>query len=472
MTIYDQNLNSIFPYNCFSSIRQAAYRTLSLWCKISKSSCLVDTVADELVKYILQDVTPFQNEVTLKVLAGARKYLSKKARQKLHKAQNDATNLAQTHSKAFNPHNTKIIYSDSGNEKLCAAALNSLSQIILSVGCLLKPVLHKILHENIVRLSIATVEGSLARDHLYFDVECRVNLYAVLNALVISPNHLCPPPVQYATAVLSAAQTTEPSLKLREQCASYLRTIEKILHPQKESLLFPVDTDEVADAFKKQPINGNNAFTLNENESSSSDDEDMEVDLGMAPDPIKTPEPVTPTTKTPQIEISRTPSVVGTPSPKPSPSIIKAKQTGYDSPTSASDAESICSTRSLRPRRKSVSRERSPATGTATPPPRKSARLTVVSESSDANIPLTSSVEDTPRRRSTRLRTPSLCRTDEPTGLASSIVALTKIDEAIESKDDTTAEKPSDSNEDDVVNAMAAAFVNEFVDDDDVSESM
>lgn len=407
----------------------------------------------------------------MQVLAGARKYLSKKARQKLHKAQNDATNLAQTHSKAFNPHNTKIVYTDSGNEKLCASALNCLNQVILTTGFFLKPVLHKILQENIVRLAIVTVEGTLAHDHLYSDLNCRTNLYAVLNALVLSPNHLCPPPVQYATAVFSVAQITEPNHQLREKCASYLHTIEKILHPQKESLVFPLVANEVADAFKTQQANGNKSLDLNQEESSS-DDEDMQVDLGKVASPIKLPEvvvtPATPTTKIIRSDEKKTP-VLQTPPPKASPvaeAIAKSKQTEYDSPTSASDAESICSTRSLRARRISVSREMSPTRGLATPPPRKSARLTAINEQSESNIPPSSPlVPDTSRRRSSRLRTTSTSQTGEPI-LDELVVRLTKIDEASGKETETSAPIAEISNEDDVVNQMAAAFVDEFVDDE------
>lgn len=482
----------LLPIQFSSSIRQAAYRSLSLWCKTAKTGCLVETVSDELVKYILQDITPFQSEVTLKVLAGARKYLSKKARQKLHKAQNDATNLAQTHSKAFNPHNTKIIYSDSGNEQLCAAALASLTEIILSVGCFLKPVLQKILQENIVRLSLTTVEGALPRDHLYFDVECRVHLYAVLNALVLSPNHLCPPPIQYANAVFSVAQITESNLGLRQTCAGYLRSIEKILHPQKEALVFPLDAGDVADAFK-QKMAGDGPHAIDDadgSESSSSDDEDMEVNLtnaaASAIEPVlKSPEPATPPTKSiPSIAISRpeeeniSPKVT-VDTLKPSP-ILEAiartvKPSDYDSPASISDAESISSTRSLRPRRKSASREMSPACGVATPPPRKSARLRTISE--HVETPTASATDGTPRRRSTRLRTPSISGADII--MESPILKLTKIDEEIgagKKEAETTvaaaasaAPAPADkpSNEDELVDEMAAAFVDEFVDDDD-----
>lgn len=170
----------------------------------------------------------------------------------MNKAQNDTTNLAQTHSKAFNPHNTKIIYTDSGNEQLCAAALGCLKHVIIVSGCFLKPVLHKVLQENIVSLAIATIEIAPMRTHLYSPSECRTNLYAVLHALVVSPHHLCPPPVQYAASVFSIGQISDPNHGVREDCATYLRSIEKILHPQKETLQFPIDANEVADAFKER----------------------------------------------------------------------------------------------------------------------------------------------------------------------------------------------------------------------------
>lgn len=126
------------------SIRNAAYHTLDEWCKTSTYGSGVEAIAEDLVQQILQDITPYQNAVTLKVLSGSKKHLSKKARKTLQKAQNDATNMAQTHSKAFNPHNTKVICTDEGNEQLCATALNCLIDVLLASGCFLKPVMHKV----------------------------------------------------------------------------------------------------------------------------------------------------------------------------------------------------------------------------------------------------------------------------------------------------------------------------------------
>lgn len=252
----------------YSAIRQSAYRTLTIWCKITKSGSLIESIADDLIKFILKDITPFQSEVTLKVLSGSRKYLSKKARQRLNKAQNDASNIAQTHSKAFNPHNTKIIYSDNGNESICGAALYCLSQTILAVGCFLKPVYQKILQENVVSIALKIAGSVPKKSNLYFSDECRAGLYSALNALVMGPHHFCPPPLQYAATVFSIVQVHDTNAKIRERCSDYLRCVEKILHPQKEVFYFPTDVNEVVDALKI----GNDKKQFDNEQSESSED--------------------------------------------------------------------------------------------------------------------------------------------------------------------------------------------------------
>lgn len=234
----------------YRSIRRAAYQTLNLWCRTTRYGSQVESIADDLVKQILLDIEPFQSEVTLKVLSGSKKYMSKKARQKLHKAQNDATNLAQTHSKGFNPHNTKVIYTDEGNEGICLAALNCLIQILQTCGCFMKPALHKMLQEEIVLLSIGVVEASSLKTNLYDSAECRIALYGALYALISSPHHLCPPPLQYAATIFTTAHNRDKSSKVRLVCGEYTRMIEKILHPQKEVLNFPFDLSEIRDALQ------------------------------------------------------------------------------------------------------------------------------------------------------------------------------------------------------------------------------
>lgn len=241
---------------------------------MSKYGSLVEIIAEDLIKHILQDITPYESEVTLKVLAGSRKYLSKKARQKLHKAQNDASNIAQTHSKAFNPHNTKIVYTDNGNEPVCEAALSCLVQVLYAAGCFIKPLHQKILQENIVALSFTVANAIPKKSYLYFNNECRKYLFEVLNALAQSPHHLCPPPIQYAVEIFRIAQIHDFNAEVRDKCSEYSRSLEKILHPQKEVFFFPTNVNDVAEAFKKDAENArSNGRLIDSNDEQSSDDE-------------------------------------------------------------------------------------------------------------------------------------------------------------------------------------------------------
>lgn len=237
---------------------------------------MVETIVDDLIKFIIQDITPYQNEVTLKVLAGSRKYLSKKARQKLHKAQNDASNIAQTHSKSFNPHNTKIIYTDNGNEPVCVAALSCLVEVLHAAGCFIKPLHQKILQENIVALSLNAVNATPKKSTLYFDNECRQVLFNALYALVQSPHSLCPPPVQYAADIFRIAQLHDTCADIRIKCSEHLRSIEKILHPQKEIFYFPTNVNDVAAAFKQ---NAEDAGATSNGLPDSDSEEEDEVRL-------------------------------------------------------------------------------------------------------------------------------------------------------------------------------------------------
>lgn len=253
-----------------------------MWCNTTKYGSLVETIAEDLIKFILQDITPYQSEVTLKVLAGSRKYLSKKARQKLHKAQNDASNIAQTHSKSFNPHNTKIIYTDNGNETLCESALSCLVKVLQATGCFIKSLHQKILQENIVALSLGVCNAMPQKSNLYFNNECRKGLYSVLYALTQSPHYLCPPPIQYSAEVFRIAQMHDISAEIRDKCSEYSNGIEKILHPQKEIFFFPTNVNDVAEAFKKDTEESRtktNGLLDSHKERASDDDEEEEEEV-------------------------------------------------------------------------------------------------------------------------------------------------------------------------------------------------
>lgn len=89
--------------------------------------------------------------------------------------------------------------------------------------------------------------------------------------MIVSSHHLCPPPVQYAATLFNVVQVRDSSPRVREWGATYLRLVEKILHPQKEMLYFMAELNDVRDALKKlqTKVIGNS----DKDEDSNDDDE-------------------------------------------------------------------------------------------------------------------------------------------------------------------------------------------------------
>ncbi|XP_055325802.1 proline-, glutamic acid- and leucine-rich protein 1 [Sitodiplosis mosellana] len=460
----------------YISIRQAAYRTLSLWCKTAKYGSLVETIAEDLIKFIIQDITPYQSEVTLKVLAGSRKYLSKKARQKLHKAQNDASNIAQTHSKSFNPHNTKIIYTDSGNEPLCEAALACLVDVLHAAGCFIKPLHQKILQENIVVLSLNVANATPKKSHLYFDNGCRAGLFSTLYALTQSPHHLCPPPIQYAAEVFKIAQIHDVRAEIRDKCSEYLRGIEKILHPQKEIFYFPTNVNDVAEAFKK------NAEDLRTRASglADSDDDDNEQSSDEENEDVEMNEDASAKPQSSE-EISKDESFMKEVIDAQSDSITE--QAKDKSNGGGEEPVQLVTTHTETQQEETIkivveeSSEEKPLTS----PPRKSARLSAKrpdSAAADSDTSVTTKPESpVPRRRS--LRRSSTSSQDATPFKAEEEPAVKKLPTIVETGDQTDVntkatasgsialENETQKSEKALVDELAAAFVEEFIDDDE-----
>lgn len=169
----------------------------------------------------------------------------------MNRAQNDTTNLAQTHANASNAHNVKLVLSEEGNQLLCAVALKCLAVVVLVSGTFLKPVMHKLLQEHIVKQSIQMVTTTQSKTQLYGLAECRSLLYRLLHVLVTAAHHLSPPPLQFAVEVLSIGAVRDASPNVRKDCVQFVRSLEKILHPQKETLQFAAELGEVQDAVKE-----------------------------------------------------------------------------------------------------------------------------------------------------------------------------------------------------------------------------
>lgn len=124
----------------------------------------------------------------------------------------------------------------------------------------------QLLQERIVALVVYIIQTSSLNGHLYALIDCRIKLYNVLHALITASHPLCPPPLQYAATMFSIAQVRDVNPSVRKICANHLRSIEKILHPQKEMLHFQAELHEVRDALK-------DLFKVNGKEDSVDDEQ-------------------------------------------------------------------------------------------------------------------------------------------------------------------------------------------------------
>ncbi|XP_058839914.1 proline-, glutamic acid- and leucine-rich protein 1-like [Topomyia yanbarensis] len=262
--LFDQSLKGTLTVDAkgrmksFVAQRTKVYESMALWCETNKYASGIEEIGDKVLEHIVQDITPFEAEVTLQVNASGQK-LSAKARKKLQKQQNAATSLAKTHT-SNRLDNSKLLQTDSGNEELCLAALCCLRKILEAAGCFIKPVMHKLLQEKIVSLcfSVFSQLNTGIRQNLYCEPGCRAALLASLSALIINPHHLCPPPLQYGIVLFNLAEVQDPSEDVRSKASDLARTAETLLHPRKEVFYFPVEENTVKDmmvAKKKHPLN-------------------------------------------------------------------------------------------------------------------------------------------------------------------------------------------------------------------------
>ncbi|KXJ75794.1 hypothetical protein RP20_CCG011025 [Aedes albopictus] len=245
----------------YIGLRTKVYESIGLWCETAKYGSGVEEITDSLLEHIVQDVAPFESEVTLQVNASRQK-LSAKAKKKLQKEQNAATSLAKTHStNSFE--NSKHLQSDYGNEVLCLAALRCLVKILNAAGCFIKPIMQKLIQEKIVSLcfSVFSQLNTGTRQNLYFDPNCRKALMSALHALIVNPHHICPPPLQYGVHLFNIVQVQDPNGDVRARASELCRSTETLVHPRKEVFYFPVEENAVKDMLAaKKKLQVNSAF--------------------------------------------------------------------------------------------------------------------------------------------------------------------------------------------------------------------
>ncbi|KAM7360147.1 proline-, glutamic acid- and leucine-rich protein 1 [Cochliomyia hominivorax] len=260
-------------------LRMRIYESLSLWCNIFNSGNRCETIVEQLFQEILSDVTPTQNEFILKVLSGARKHMSKKARRHLYNYENDRSNMTQSYS-ANNIR--KEIVVENGIKELCVSALCCLQQVLLSISTFIKPNLVKMMQTKIIKICATFYELPLKSDHLYSNTNCRIEIYNVLFTIIMTPHYLCPPPTEMAMTIIQTACSQDVSIKVRNHCLLLAKNLEKLIHPQKESLLFTIEERDIRNTFIKMGQKnvlqefGRNLFgniTESENEESNESSE-------------------------------------------------------------------------------------------------------------------------------------------------------------------------------------------------------
>lgn len=258
----------------FALLRAKIYESISLWCKIQSSGSRCDAIAEHLINEILADITPEQNELTLQVCAGAGKHMSKKMKRQLHKAQNERSKISKTAVKVAK---NFLPQKEDRNQMVCIAALRCLQEILLSVASFLKPTKIKLLQTTLVQICGNFYELALDVGHLYSSAQCRLEIYNLLCVIVSTPHHLSPPPMDLILVLLNNGCSRDGNVKVRTHCGRILQNLEKLLHPQKESLVFPVDGRDVRNAFimlgQERLLDESAAATLNNDES---DDELLE----------------------------------------------------------------------------------------------------------------------------------------------------------------------------------------------------
>ncbi|XP_058978290.1 proline-, glutamic acid- and leucine-rich protein 1 [Musca domestica] len=230
----------------FALLRAKIYDSISLWCKIQGNSSRCDSIAEYLINEILADITPEQNELTLQVCAGSGKHLSKKMKRQLHKAQNERSNISKNSVKSAK---NSLPQRDDKNHLVAIAALRCLQELLLSVASFLKPTKIKLLQSTLVQICSNFYELAGDMGQLYSSAQCRLEIYNVLYVVVSTPHHLSPPPMDLIMSLLNHACSRDGNVKVRNQCARIVQNLEKLIHPQKESLVFPIDAREIRNAF-------------------------------------------------------------------------------------------------------------------------------------------------------------------------------------------------------------------------------
>ncbi|XP_062124055.1 proline-, glutamic acid- and leucine-rich protein 1 isoform X1 [Drosophila sulfurigaster albostrigata] len=206
----------------FYSLRIKVYDAIILWLSIFVEGSGYDLMIDNLIENILEDIT-----------------------------------ISQTKSKLITKNNgTEGMYVNTNKALVCRQALRCLQTVLVSFGYLLKPSLLKDLFNTLLEIAVGIFENSTILQHPYNDWLCRLEIYKSLFTFTKLRNLPYPPPMEIYLHILNESYTKDPCLKLRTISKHMIKSIETILHSQKESLIFQLHVENMPNVkfqlFKRQ----------------------------------------------------------------------------------------------------------------------------------------------------------------------------------------------------------------------------
>ncbi|XP_076344010.1 uncharacterized protein LOC143243987 isoform X1 [Tachypleus tridentatus] len=207
----------------FSSVRKTCYQVISSWLKVLGASSGVDILSEKIWKHMAADIQSEDNILKLQKQSSGSK-LAGKQKDKQNKASKKSFDLNQ----GFGFHRK---FSSKANKSVCSEALRALKTLLYAVGCILKPDIHKDIHHKVVHLLHQVQQNPNNPPVPYSDRSCRLELYSVLIAAILSPHSSWPPPLQPAVKIFTKGQQEQDS-QVSEFCMSALATCVTILHPQ------------------------------------------------------------------------------------------------------------------------------------------------------------------------------------------------------------------------------------------------
>lgn len=182
---------------------------------------------------------------------------------------------------------SKSIENFSKQQRLCVSALDTLTILLNTHGCYLKPIFHKIIQDKLLSISFGVVSklSQAMLGDFYDDSQCRLKLFECLVALNNNPSAISAIPLSYTLEILTKARELEPNVCQKEKYSQFLTNLLTNVRPRKENFHFPADLKDFRDAikFNQQIIKKFQAPEVQEvveNPEEETEENDEIVDLG------------------------------------------------------------------------------------------------------------------------------------------------------------------------------------------------